>query len=237
MKTMQWKNNLLFRSGWSGAIVNREAKKGVARKLAERAKNGDTIGAGSGSTVYLTIQALGERIREENLHITVIPASIESAMACLQFGIPQTTLWEKRPDWTFDGADEIDGEHNLLKGRGGALFKEKLLIRSSKEVCIVADKSKFVSRLGAKFPVPVEVFPDALTYVENKIRQLGATEIVLRPAKGKDGPIITENNNLILDVRFEQISADLETEIKAITGVIENGLFIGYPLEIISSDQ
>lgn len=231
---MKWKNNLITELDWTDAIVNRKAKEAVARRLAEQAKEGETIGAGSGSTVYLTLQALAERIRKENLHITVIPASYESTMACLRFGIPRTTLWEKRPDWTFDGADEVDSEHNLLKGRGGALFQEKLLIRSSKEVYIAVDESKFVSRLGARFPIPVELFPGALTYVENRIRELGAREITLRPAKGKDGPVITENGNLILDVRFKQISADLEEKIKTITGVIESGLFMGYDLKIIS---
>ncbi len=234
---MKWKNNFSVQSDWTDVIVNREAKVAIAQKLAERAKEGETIGAGSGSTVYLTLEALAERIRKENLHITVIPASFESTMACLRFGIPLTTLWEKRPDWTFDGADEVDPEHNLLKGRGGALFQEKLLIRSSKEVYIVVDESKFVSRLGTNFPVPVELFPGALAYVENCIWELGATEVTLRPAKGKDGPVITENGNLILDVRFEQLSADLERKIKAVTGVIESGLFMGYCLKIISLNR
>lgn len=89
------------------------------------------IGAGSGSTVYLTLFELARRIREEHLHIEVIPASQEISMTCIQLGIPQTTLWNKRPDWTFDGADEVDPQRNLIKGRGGAMFKEKLLIRST----------------------------------------------------------------------------------------------------------
>ena len=99
------------------------------------------------------------------------------------------------------------------------------------------DESKFVSRLGTNFPVPVELFPGALAYVENCIWELGATEVTLRPAKGKDGPVITENGNLILDVRFEQLSADLERKIKAVTGVIESGLFMGYCLKIMSLNR
>lgn len=214
-------------------ITNRVSKELVAHEMAQLAKEGDIIGAGSGSTVYLTLLALAERIRKEALHIEVIPASTEISMTCVQLGIPQTTLWSKQPDWTFDGADEVDPQHNLIKGRGGAMFKEKLLIKSSGKSYIVIDKSKIVNKLGCNFPIPVEVFPGALNLVENEIRQLGASEITLRLAGGKDGPIFTENGNFILDVRFRDIAPDLERELKSITGVIESGLFIGYDVEVV----
>lgn len=97
-------------------------------------------------------------------------------MACIQLGLPQTTLWNKRPDWTFDGADEVDPQNNLIKGRGGAMFKEKLLIKSSGKTYIIIDESKLVSKLGSKYPIPVEVFPHALSHVENEIRLLGASK-------------------------------------------------------------
>ena len=137
---MEWQSDLIRRFQWSAPIVNREAKEVVAGKISKRAKNGDVIGAGAGSTVYLALLALAEKIRNENLHITVIPASMESAAVCSQLNIPQTTLWNSKPDWTMDGADEIDPAGNLLKGRGGAMFKEKLLIRSSSLVYILADE-------------------------------------------------------------------------------------------------
>ena len=112
------------------------------------------------------------------------------------------------------------------------MFKEKLLIKSSGKSYIVIDKSKIVNKLGCNFPIPVEVFPGALNLVENEIRQLGASEITLRLAGGKDGPF-TENGNFILDVRFRDIAPDLEQELKSITGVIESGLFIGYDVEVV----
>ena len=121
---MDWKNHLIKHLQWSDSIINREAKEHVAREIAATAKDGDMIGAGSGSTVYLTLFELSRRIREEYLHIEVIPASQEISMTCIQLGIPQTTLWNKRPNWTFDGADEVDPQQNLIKGRGGAMFKE-----------------------------------------------------------------------------------------------------------------
>lgn len=231
---MEWKGSLISGLQWSGEITNREGKERVAGKIAARVKDGDVLGAGSGSTVYLALFAIAERIRREGLRVEVIPGSTEISMACLQLGIPQTTLLDKRPDWTFDGADEVDPSRNLIKGRGGAMFKEKLLIKSSAGTsCVIVDESKFVDRLGTHFPVPVEVFPGALTYVENALRQLGATETALRPAGGKDGPVLTENGNLILDTRFNSIGLLLEEEIKMITGVIDSGLFIGYDVEVL----
>ncbi|MCD8092090.1 MAG: ribose 5-phosphate isomerase A [Bacteroides sp.] len=234
---MKWKNQLIGHLQWSGTIINRESKELVARDIAGMAKEGDVIGAGSGSTVYLALLALAERIRNESLHIEIIPASTEISMTCIQLRIPQTTLWNKHPDWTFDGADEVDPRHNLIKGRGGAMFREKLLIKSSNKSYIIVDKSKMVGKLGSNFPIPVEVFPDALTLVENEIRLLGVSEITLRLAGGKDGPVFTENGNFILDVRFENIALDLEQKLKSITGVIESGLFIGYDTEIIVADK
>ena len=167
---MKWDNQLINHLQWSNAIINREGKEIVAQEIAAMAKEGDVIGAGSGSTVYLTLFALAERIRKESLHIEVIPASAEISMSCIQLGIPQTTLWNKRPDWAFDGADEVDPERSLIKGRGGAMFKEKLLIKSSGKSFIIIDDTKLVDHLGSRFPIPVEVFPSALTFVESEMR-------------------------------------------------------------------
>lgn len=232
---MDWGENLIGRLKWSDDIINREEKERVAEMIAAKASDGDVIGAGSGSTVYLAMYAIAKRMRAENLTIQVIPSSLEISMTCIQLCIPQTTLMDKKPDWTFDGADEVDPNNNMIKGRGGAMFKEKLLICNSKKTYILIDKSKQVSRLGQKFPVPIEVFSASLLYVENELRKLGAVEINLRLAKGKDGAIITENGNFILDARFSSIDNTLESRIKSITGVIESGLFIGYDVEVLVS--
>jgi ribose 5-phosphate isomerase A len=113
------------------------------------------------------------------------------------------------------------------------MFKEKLLVSSSPVNYIIVDDSKIVDKIGTNFPIPIEVFPQALLHVEEGLKKLGANSIVLRPAVGKDGPIISENDNLILDCRFNEVHDDLEKDIKSITGVIESGLFIGYNLEIL----
>lgn len=231
---MEWKNTIIENLKWSDTIINLEGKQRVAREIAAKMKDGDVIGVGSGSTVYVAACAMAERMKKENLHIQVIPASIELSMTCVQLGIPQTTLWDKKPDWTFDGADEVDPDKSLIKGRGGAMFKEKLLIANSKETYIIVDDSKYVDRLGSKFPVPIEVFPNALLYVEDRVKALGAVRVEMRMAKGKDGPILTENGNIVLDAWFDSIHKNMEKEIKQITGVIESGLFIGYNIKVLS---
>jgi len=229
---MNWQSNLIKNLPWSDTIINREGKQKVAEKIAEKVKDGDVLGVGSGSTVYLSLIAIAEKIKAEKLNIKAIPTSIEISMFCSKLGIPLTSMIEARPDWLFDGADEVDPKHSLIKGRGGAMFKEKLLISSSPKNYIIIDDSKWVDKLGTNFPVPIEVFPAALLHVEEELEKLGAS-LTLRPAKGKDGPIITENGNLILDARFEEIDDDMEFKIKAITGVIESGLFINYNVEVL----
>ena len=113
------------------------------------------------------------------------------------------------------------------------MFNEKLNIATSARTYILVDDSKIVGRLGEKFPIPVECNPKAINLVKEELFKLGANEIELRKAVKKDGPVITENGNLILDVRFNEIKEDSERNIKNITGVIESGLFIGYNIQIV----
>ncbi len=231
---MDWEKTIIDSLEWGKEISNREEKQKVADKIASMVKDGDIIGVGSGSTAYLALLKIADRIRTEQLHIHAIPTSQEIKMACAKLGIPLTSLLEHKPNWAFDGADEIDPNHNMIKGRGGAMFKEKLLISSSPQTFIIADPSKMVSKLGSRFPVPVEIFPDALIHADQALRSLSPVDIKLRMAQGKDGPIITENGNLILDVWFNNIPDNLENAIKSITGVIESGLFMHYEVKIIS---
>jgi ribose 5-phosphate isomerase A len=230
---MNWQSNLIENLPWSDTIINKEGKQKVADKIAEKVKDGDVLGVGSGSTVYMALLAIAKRIKEEKLNVKAIPTSIEIGMVCTKLGIPLNSIFESRPDWLFDGADEVDPNHNLIKGRGGAMFKEKLLMSTSPLNYIIIDDTKLVDKLGTNFPVPVEVFPLALLHVEKELEKLGVESILLRPAKGKDGPVITENGNVILDVHFTEITDMLELKIKSITGVIESGLFINYGVEIL----
>ena len=219
-------------------ITNKEQKEIVAQKVAEKVKNGDIIGFGSGSTSYLAILAIAKKIEEEDLNILAIPTSYEIKMLCHDLKIPTTTILAHKPDWSFDGADEVEKNTNrLIKGRGGAMFKEKLNIANSAITYILVDESKMVEKLGEKFSIPIEVFPEALNSVKEALTDFGATEMVLRKAVGKDGPILTENNNFILDTKFVEIYDGLEEDIKSVTGVIESGLFTDYPVEILNASQ
>jgi ribose 5-phosphate isomerase A len=229
---MRW-DNVAVRDAWSGDVSNRAAKEELGRRIAERVQDGEVIGVGSGSTSYIAIHAIAERVRKERLNMTAICTSQEVTLACVALDLPVASLLQRRPDWAFDGADEVDPERNLIKGRGGAMFMEKIVMHSSPRNFILVDQSKLVTRLGEKFPVPVEILPITLRFVERELAAIGATEIVMRLAVKKDGPVITEHGNFILDVRFKEIHKALERDIKAVPGVIESGLFIGRDVEIV----
>lgn len=233
---MRWSTIERYRE-WPGEISNREEKEAVAARVADELRDGQVVGAGSGSTAFLALSAIARRVAEDGLTVRAVPTSTEVALACAALGIPTTGLAEARPDWGFDGADEVHvrrGVVRLIKGRGGALFREKLVMASQPRTLVLVDRSKLVDRLGERFPVPVETHPAALHLVEERLRDLGATEVTLRMAASKDGPVLTENGHLLLDARFAEIPDRLERDIKAIPGVIESGLFVGFPVEVVT---
>jgi len=233
---MNWSSIDRFRE-WSGPISNREEKEAVAARVARDLEDGQIVGAGSGSTSFLALHAIARRIERDHLQVRAVPTSTEVSLACAALGIPTVGLAGARPDWGFDGADEVhraDGVTRLIKGRGGAMFREKLVMASQARTLILVDGSKLVDRLGSRFAIPVETHPWSLHLVEERLRDLGATEVRLRPAASKDGPVFTENGNLILDARFDDVPDRLELDIKAIPGVLESGLFVGFPVEIVT---
>lgn len=230
---MDWNRELMEKPSWKEEIKNREQKEAIARKIAKRVQNGDVIGFGSGSTSYLTVIEIAKKCEEENIKITAIPTSKEIEMLCSYLNISTASIMEKKPDWCFDGADEVDHDNWMIKGRGAAMFKEKLNIKTSAKTYILIDDSKVVNTLGTSFPVPVEIYPNAAFYVKEELYKLGANRQNVRQALKKDGPVITENGNIIIDVYFDNITPDLERRIKEITGVVESGLFIGYNVEIV----
>lgn len=222
---MQWSK---FNFGWNSKISNEDEKIVVAKKVASKVKDGDVIGFGSGSTSYFAVKEIVKKIENEKINITAIPTSYEIKLLCNSLGIKTASIMELKPDWSFDGTDEYNSNGWLIKGRGAAMFKEKLNIVNSSKVYILADSTKYVDHLGKNYMIPVECFPESIKYVKQELMKLGADECILRSGKGKDGPIITENNNFILDVKFLNIEENLEKDIKLIPGVIESGLFIGY---------
>lgn len=209
-------------------IENKNVKEKLAKRLLDKVKDGQTIGFGSGTTSYITAIEIGKKVKQEHLNITAIPTSNEIKKVCEEYKIKIGNLIENEIDWGFDGADEVELDKLwLIKGKGAAMFKEKLNILTSPKTYILVDKTKIVEKLGEKCKVPIEVFPQALKYVSGKLEQLGASDITYRG--------FTENNNGILDVKFENIGQELEKKIKEITGVIESGLFLNYKnIEIIT---
>jgi len=205
-----------------------EAKKRVALQAVKHVKNGFVLGLGSGSTAAYMIQEIGRMVREDSLRVLAVPSSSQAMLLAASSGVPVTTLDEYPVlDLVIDGTDEVDKNFDMIKGGGGALTREKIVASSAKQVIIVADETKLVEKLGM-FKVPVEVLPFGLAKATSSIKKLGGTPI-LREAKRKAGPVVTDNGNYIVDADFGLIddSEELNKQLKLIPGVIETGLFIG----------
>lgn len=201
--------------------MQEEWKKFAAKAAVEFVKPGMTVGLGSGTTMAEVVKALAER----RVEAKYVPSSEQIAKLALEFGLELCELG-RRLDLTIDGADEVDPSFNMIKGKGGALTREKILAKASKKVVIVVDKTKLVKKLGEKNPVPVEVIPFSARFVSEEIRKLGGKP-ELRFSGEK--PYITDNGNYILDVRFKKITnpKGLERKLNEIPGVVENGIFVG----------
>ena len=233
---MQWNAAESDHPEWATTIENYEAKSRVATEAAQRLRDGDVVGVGSGSTSMLALHALVNQARRETWQFSAITTSLEMAIACAELSVPTTSLLQLRPDWSFDGADEVDSDLNMIKGRGGAMLREKLLLASSPERYILIDESKRVTKLGEKAPVPVEVIPEALQLVQSHLlEEFDVREIELRMAVAKDGPVITEHGNLILEVKFADITSDLDVRLNCVPGVVVSGLFFGFRPTLVSA--
>jgi len=213
-------------------------KKETGRAGADMVKDGDIVGLGTGSTARFAIERLGERVAE-GLRIRGIPTSFESERLARKCRIPLMALDEAGTiDITIDGADEVDPRLDLIKGMGGALLREKIVASATRKQVIVVDGSKIVERLGTKAPVPVEVVPFGHAISARRLAALGCVP-ALRKANDSNSPFITDNANFIYDCRFDGIAdgGKLESEIDAIPGVVESGLFIGMTHVVITATE
>ncbi len=205
--------------------ANTDAKKAAGEAAAKLVKSGMVVGLGTGSTVAWTIKRLGERVKEEGLDFLGIPTSFQAENLAIASGIRLTTL-NSHPilDLAIDGADQVDHNQYVIKGGGAAHTREKVVACSAKRFVIVADESKYVEKLT--WPVPLEVLPFALRLVERRLTELGGKP-VLRQGVRKDGPVITDNGNFVMDVDFGVIEdpAALAAKISPIPGVVEHGIF------------
>jgi len=199
-------------------------KKMVAYKVAGEIKDGQVVGLGTGSTARYFIERVGMRIQEEELDILGVPTSYQSLFLARDWEIPITTIMEHDVDIAVDGADEVDKDLHLLKGGGAAHTQEKIIDYSASEFIVIIDDSKLTDKLNR--PVPVEVIPASSRLVCEELNSMGA-EVKIRMSDAKDGPLITDNGNFIIDADFGPIDnpTRLEYEINNIPGVIENGIF------------
>jgi ribose 5-phosphate isomerase A len=205
-------------------------KKQVGEAAAAMVQSGSIVGLGTGSTAAFMIQALGDRLKSGDLKdIQGITTSFQGEVLARECGIPLTTLDQVDSiDIAIDGADEVDPSLNLIKGGGAAHFQEKLVEAFAKQFVVIVDSGKLVDKLNLNFLLPVEVVPKALHPVSLAIQKLGGTP-TLRMAVKKSGPVVTDQGNLVLDVKFPNgidDPATLEATLNQIPGVLENGLFV-----------
>ncbi len=202
-------------------------KKNTGYEAAKEVLDGQVVGLGTGSTTHYFIEKLGMRIKEEDLDIMGIPTSYQSFFLANDCNIPVTTLEEHDIDLAVDGADEVDPALNLIKGGGAAHTLEKIIDYSADRFIVIVDDSKMVENLG-KFPVPLEVIPTAARVVSQILEDMGVATSI-RMAEQKDGPVITDNGNFVIDAEFGILNdpEELEIELNSIPGVVENGIFSG----------
>lgn len=200
-------------------------KKVAALEAVKYIKDGMTVGLGTGSTAFFMIEAIGEMVRN-GLEIKAVATSDETEKLAKKLGINVITLAEaKRLDVTIDGADEVDGQFQLIKGGGGALLREKIVAHNSDFNIIIADSSKQVSRLG-KFKLPIETIPFATQLIIKELEEMNLHPV--QRMRGTDDYKTDENNDIVdVDIWNTDVKlTDLEHQLKNIPGIVETGLFL-----------
>jgi ribose 5-phosphate isomerase A len=209
-----------------------KAKFVAAKRAVAFIQPGMKVGLGTGSTAAWMVRCLADRVRKEGLRVTGVPTSTRTAALARQLGVPVASLDEARwLDVTIDGADECDGELNLIKGGGAALLQEKIVAAASDQMIVIADAGKDVSHLGA-FPLPIEVIPFGWQTTKALVEELLVgvdvlnRDVTLR--MNGDRPLVTDEANYILDLHLRRIGnpRQLAMVLNQIPGVVENGLFI-----------
>lgn len=208
------------------------AKYAAAKRASQYVETGMKVGLGTGSTAAFLVKSLGERVRDEGLDIIGVPTSSATAKLAAEVGITVTTLDEARwLDLTIDGADEYDGELNLIKGGGGALLQEKIVATASDRMIVIADATKKVAQLGA-FPLPIEVIGFGMNtskmLIEEMLEGLDVMGTRVTERMNGDALFVTDEGNHILDLHLGRIgnARQLALVLNQVPGVVENGLFI-----------
>jgi ribose 5-phosphate isomerase A len=214
--------------------AQQQFKQASAEAAVALVEDGMILGLGTGSTAKLAVAVLGKRVGS-GLRVTGIPTSEFTAQQARSLGIPISTV-DEHPEiaMTIDGADEVElGTLNLIKGRGGALLREKIVASASKRLTIIVDESKLVDKLGSHFALPVELVPFGWPAAARRIEALGAKVTLRTGAEGKT--FVTDGGHYIVDCEFGPIPspAQLDQELNSIVGVVEHGLFLGMATQVI----
>jgi ribose 5-phosphate isomerase A len=208
-----------------------DQKRRAGERAADLVMDGMTVGLGTGSTAAFAIRAIARAV-DAGLDVRGVPTSFASRELARELSIPVVSLDDVETlDLAIDGADQVDAELNLIKGGGAAHTREKIIDAAADRFVVVADPSKTVETFDRA--VPLEVLPDARTTVAARIEELGG-DSTLREATRKDGPVVTDNGNLVLDCEFGEIAdpTRLAAQLAAIPGVVEHGLFVGLADEV-----
>jgi ribose 5-phosphate isomerase A len=212
-----------------------DPKQVAARKAVKAVKDGMTIGIGTGSTAAFAIQAIGERIKSEGLHVRAVATSSRSREMAAEWGIPLIDLCEVEAlDLTIDGADQVGPNLSLIKGGGGALLREKIVAQASRELIIICDETKRHTPFG-QHPLPVAVVPFGHTLTRRRLERF-CQKVLLRPkAPDSPEPYLTDDGLYIYDMHMEAIAdpPQLEQRLKQIVGVVEVGLFNGLASRVL----
>lgn len=221
-----------------------EAKRAAGVAASALVEDGMRLGLGTGSTTAFAIEAVGQRVREEGLQVAGVPTSFAAERLARRYGVPLLSIDDLGLDalppsqaplaLAFDGADEVDPAGALIKGRGAAHVREKVVASLAARFVVLIDDSKLVDRLGTTAPVPVEVLPMAEAAVARTLRSFGA-DPALRMGTKKDGPVVTDQGFWILDARFDGIDdpTRLGEAIDGIPGVLGHGLFVGLATDVL----
>ena len=226
----------MIHDGADARTLNELSIRAAAAKAVDQVFDGARVGLGSGHAVAIFIAMLGER-RRQGVRVSGVAASEASAVRARKAGIPLVAL-EQELDMAVDGADEVAPNLDLVKGRGGALVRERIVAAAAKRQIIIVSETKLVRKLGEHAYVPVEVIPLARWLVAREIEDLGLVP-VLRMDRARRKPLVSENRNITLDCAVFKPLADgararkLEAALLAIPGVVDTGLFLGTAAEVL----
>ena len=206
----------------------------LGKELASGIRDGDVVGLGSGSTVARLLPLMVEDMRGRGVEAVWVPTSLQIQQVAQELSLRIGTLTTPSVAKEVDAADQVDGKLNLIKGGGGALLKEKVLLSSTKNAAIVADEKKFAEKLCMNdVRVPVEVTPFAREAVTSKLKRAGSKDVRMRLDQ-RGYPCYSENGNLLLDALFAPVERpeQLERDLVAIPGVVEVGIFVIRPITV-----